>query len=125
MGVQYGVNLVTQHNRWDNVFQELKGKATFEICAFGVCKELIVPITAKDIIEWATKINDLANSIGRDKDISIGRGLLPTVTDGIVFVPAHSGDMVQEPVLYVADGDVSEPDPYVYVPAEPMDTLGP
>jgi len=117
----YGVNLVTQHNRWNNLIQQLTGKATFEVCAFGLCREIIVPFTAQDIAEWAVKLSTWASLIGKDYSIPLGNGVTLV---GDAYTPANTGEMPIVPVLYTDGIPEGSPPIYLYTPADPMDVVG-
>jgi hypothetical protein len=89
-GPSYGVNLVQEHSRWDNVFQELHGKVTLEICAFGVCRDKIFEVSAADVIAWGIAVANLMGSQAVAKGIPVGIG----GGDGPEgYTPTYSGPM--------------------------------
>lgn len=112
-GPEYGVNLVQEHSRWSNFFQELRGKVTIEVCAFGACRESIYPISAADVIQWGVRVAALMAELAAVAKVPVGAsgGGNP---DG--YEPEHSGPMVID--VEVADQSTvgDEVPEYVYHP---------
>jgi len=89
-GPTYGVNLVADHGRWSNIFQEIRGKVTLEICAYGICRNRIFEISAANIIDWAARIAALMASEAAVAKVPLGAGAGPP-PEG--YTPTFEGPM--------------------------------
>ena len=110
-GPEYGVNLVADHGRWNNFFQEIRGKVTLEICALGACRTKQFDISAADIIAWGVRIAELMAEEAATAKVPVGTsgGGNP---DG--YTPLYTGTMTLD--VEVANQDdlgIIVP-PYVY-----------
>lgn len=86
-GPEYGVNLVQEHSRWSNIFQELRGRVTLELCAGGACRMKQFEISAADVIAWGVRIAELMAEEAVAAKVPIGasggdgpEGYTPTFT---------------------------------------------
>lgn len=111
-GPSAGVNLVQEHSRWDNVFQQLKGKVTLEVCAFSVCRVKEFELSAADVIEWGVKVASLMADQAKAANVPVGNAGGPQ-PEG--YTPAQTGPMPR--TLDLADqSDLgNEVPPYEYV----------
>lgn len=119
-GPEYGVNLVQEHSRWSNIFQELRGKVTLEICAGGACRNRIFEISAADVIEWSVRIAELMAEQATTAKVPIGAGG-GTPPDG--YTPTHTGPMMLEPEVANQDTLGDTVDAYVYTPVPDPDDV--
>lgn len=115
-GPEYGVNIIQEHSRWSNFFQELRGKVTLEICALSACRVKQFEISAADVVAWGIKIAELMASEAATAKVPIG----VSGGDGPEgYVPLFTGPMPLN--VEVADqSDVGEEVPdYEYVEITP------
>lgn len=112
-GVAYGIYMIQEHNRWDDILQQLRGRVTFEIFTPFGTKRVIVPISAADVLAYAEAILAWANQVGGANSIPFQNGLPPA---SMTYTPTNTGNSVIIPNLADQSDLGAEVPPYDYLP---------
>lgn len=87
-GPSYGIFVVQERSRWDDVLQHLHGKVTFDIITPFGSKREIVEFNGADVLAYAQAIIAWANQIGGASSVPMLNGFTP---DQQTYVASFTG----------------------------------